>query len=614
VGRSRVLLSVLILAGIALLGGISFLRRRLPPEGSERTSALSTPGAILPGTSKPASEAASGQPARSRAQLVAAARKRIQDAKARWAPWWINQRRLGPPLPKIPEFWSLVESLKRDLGPDAAAVLSDLIDEAAAPRTEQLYIALLAGLKDPAAEPRLASIASALEKSLDSRYAKGLAVYGLGLLKTESAWKVALAAFEKDDSNGRSIFYSGLGLFGERALPFLLKEAESAKFQGNNWAAMMWIQGPGVRDRLWEIVESTKDNDLRGGALQALTREPDSGSVARLFDLLDHPDRPSGVRVDVKGRLNSLFAAEGYSLEGEPRLLAQLLARWESLAPDVRWALLCDPAVRRAKPDELSAAAPPADFKYTYLHALANDPARHGQMADYVRSHLDRGSLMWSFNVLGEKNGFTDPSLAALARAEALRLPEGKDGDQGWAWRVLSLGPSDARSEALAELSRVYDLLPREADRLRVTTEMACAGPDAGPAALNLLRKESNPTIRLDLILTALSTPGREAEVRAIAAGDVDQILSGATDAGIRYAAAYPGSAWEGLNRYAELVRQVFSAYGTAADIPRIRKYFDALLVPDALRSGKNGLEDDECREWLQAGILESIDAIRAKE
>jgi hypothetical protein len=143
---------------------------------------------------------------------------------------------------------------------------------------------------------------------------------------------------------------------------------------------------------------------------------------------------------------------------------------------------------------------------------------------------------------------------------------------------------------------------------------MADMGPEAAPVAIELLRRETDPIVRLELMVTALSTPGREAEIRTLAAADVDQILSGVTDTGMRYVAAFPlGGISYGLDRYADLVRQVFSAYGTPADIPKIQEYFSALLIPDTLRSGKDAINDVNCRERLKAGILESIDAIRAR-
>ena len=56
-------------------------------------------------------------------------------------------------------------------------------------------------------------------------------------------------------------------------------------------------------------------------------------------------------------------------------------------------------------------------------------------------------------------------------------------------------------------------------------------------------------------------------------------------------------------------------AAGNPADIPKIRDYFSfsGLVIPATLRSGKGALDDEDCREILNAGILESIDAIRAR-
>jgi hypothetical protein len=597
-----------VLAGIALIGGVILLRSRLQTAAEVQFSKPPSPmpgaGATPSVTLQQSAALPPEIPTRTRAQRVAATRALIHEAQARWKMGWAKEYQILPPLPKDKEFWSLIEALKKELGPEAAAVLSDLIDEAAAPRTEQLYTALLAGLKDPAALARLGALASATGKLRNTR---GLALYGLGLLGTESAWKAAQEAWEKDSVVRQPFLCLGMGLFGDRGFHLILKEAEGAP-KGTGWAVMIGLPPSGVRDRLLEILESPKDDGLRRGALNSLMEEPDAKTVSRLFDLLERPDRP-------KYLLNSLqnVFIYGFSLEADPRLLERVLSTWESLTPELRWALWCDPAVRRANPGAMDSLPPPSDFKYTYLYSLASDPARQGQVADYVCGHISEGSLNWLEGAFSRQNGFTDPSLAALARSEALRSPGEEGGRQGVAWRALAIGPSEARIDALADASKLCEHLPREVDRLHLVANMSSAGPDAAPVAVDLLRRETDPLVRMELMVTALSTPGREAEIRTVAGADIDQILSGMTDTAMRFAVAYPGQRHEGLKRYAELVRQVFSAYGTPADIPKIREYFSALLVPNALRTGKDGLDDVESREWLKDDILESIDAIRAR-
>lgn len=596
---------IFVLAGIALIGGIIILSSRPQPGATEPPSASKPqmPGAgKTPSMPLPQSLVLSLEiPTRSRAQMVAATRKRIYETRARWTMGWARHG-FSAPLPKHQEFWSLIEALKKDLGPEAPAVLSDLIDEAVAPRTKELYAALLAGLKDPSALARLAALASATGNSGDTR---GLALYGLGLLGSETAWTAAQGIWEKETSTNRYSLYSGMALFGERAFPLFLKEAESAP-KGQEGYAMSWMEPSGVRDRLWEILESTKEDDLRSAAMGVLLREPDAATVSRLFDLFKNPDQ-----LKYTSHLQILFA-RGYSMEADPGLLERVLSNWESLTPDLKWALWCDPAVRRARPGAIDALSPPDDFNLSYLYSLANDPARQGQLIDYARSHGSSGVSLLILSNAYRQNGFTGPSLAAFARAEALRPPGEESGCQDLAWKVLSDGPSEALSEALADASKLYDHLPRETDRINLVENLASMGPKAAPVAVELLRRETDPIVRLELMVTALSTPGREAEIRTLAAADVDQILSGVTDTGMRYVAALGGISC-GLDRYADLVRQVFSAYGTPADIPKIQEYFSALLIPDTLRSGKDAINDVNCRDRLKAGILESIDAIRAR-
>lgn len=527
--------------------------------------------------------------------------------------YWAKQGIFAPPLPRDKSFGELVEWLKRDLGPEAPAVLFDLIQKAAAPRTEQLYTALLAGLKDPAAEEQLALLTSSAEKSLNVR---GLAQYGLGLLRTESGWKSSLGAWEKAPSAEKNIYYPGMALFGERAFPLLLREAETNKHQGDAWSALRWFQAPELRDRLWQVVETCKDDDMRGGAMQALTGNPDSTVVARFLDLMENPDRPSGVRVDVKNRLQNLFANEGYTLEGDPALRDRILARWESLSPEFRWALLCDPAVRQAKPDALNALPPPDQLRFAYMYALAFDPSRHPQLACFAESHLEDGGLIWLYSALQRQGSYSDPTITSLAQREAMQpLRDGEEGGGGvWAWKILALAPPEIRAGILSALPRAMEDLS-ERDRQNVVAGLASVGPEASAAALGLLGKETSPDVRLELISVALGSPGNEEKVRALAGGEVDQILNGFTDAGIRYAANHSWGKRDGLLHYAEVVQRILGSYGSTQDIPRIRTYFSALVVPGALRTGDNASESDQdLRGMLQEQILTAIDAIQARQ
>lgn len=545
---------------------------------------------------------------------MALARARIRERSARWIRGWSQSRYLGAPLPKEPEFWALIDQLKKDLGPEAASVIGDLVDDATGVWTRQLYIALLAGLKDPAAESRLAALASKEEEDIGSR---GLALYGLGLLKTDSAWTAAVAAWRDTDPLARDHFYPGLALFGERAAPFFFEQAERIDFDPYRAHALSQIQGS--KERLWELAETSTNDSIRVGALQALFREPDPEIVSKLLGHLEDPQLPSERRVTEAMVLGLSVRLGTLSLGENPQLLDRVLAHWDQWPDNLKWSLLCDPAVRSAKPGELDRIPAPKTRNDAYIQALLGDPERQGRLATYGASQPGQDTMMYLMAHLAEAKSVTDPALVDLARKETLRLT-GDVGRQYWAWTALLPAPAEVRAQALADVARTALELPQESDRMRLLAGLSVAGPDAVPVAVELLRKETNPTVRFELLNTALSMPGHEDELRTLARTEIDQILGGVTDSGLRYAAAHPEGDREGVARYGVLLRQVFSTYGTPADIPAIRDYASRMVMPDALGGNKPPPPDpadwrgtDYYRGDLQEALLNSIDAIRAR-
>jgi hypothetical protein len=616
--RRSIVLATLLLFGLSLLG-IVILRRSPGNRPETQNRSLVPPRGAGGSASRHVLPSATRGPGASplpKAELVGWARYRIHQESARWKFSWALSRYLWAPLPKEPKFWALVEELKRELGPEAAGVLSDLVDEAAAPRTKEMFTALMAGLKDPAAEARLATLASVSEEDVRTR---GLALYGLGLLNTDSSWKAALASWQSGSPAGRSNFYSGLGLFGDRAAVFLLKEAETAGSEPSKSEALAEISGPGARDRLWEIAEASEDRALRFGAVRALVRDSSSEAVSRLFDFIEDPNRPADRRRDVGFALGELFQ-RGYALDAAPGLLDRVLSRWNDLPSGLQWSLLCNPAVRQAKPDAIDTLEPPQGRNDAYIQVMASDPARQAQLAVYAASHPQDDTLRSAFGALSNQSGPSDPALIALVRREALRISGEDDGQSAWAWSALRAATAEVRGEALRDAARLAGELSGESDRMRLVSRLFVAGPDAGPVAIDLLRKETSPMIRLELMTTALAIPGNEEQVQSLARAEIEQILSGVTDAGLRYAAGHPEGKDEGLDRYGELVRRVLGAYGTLEDIPKIPEYFSQLVIPPALRAGDKvsatgeyNRGNDYYRDRLQDDILDSIDAIRAR-
>jgi hypothetical protein len=318
--------------------------------------------------------------------------------------------------------------------------------------------------------------------------------------------------------------------------------------------------------------------------------------------------------------LGWVFTGNRLSLESSPLLLDRILAHWESWPDNLKWSLLCDPAVRSAKPEEIDRLPPPQSRNDAYIDALISDPSRQGRLADYAASRPEDETMMYIMSHLERHGGFSDPALVDLARKETLRLTGDDEGRQYWAWRALLAAPAEIRAQALEDVGRVALELPRESDRLRLLAGLSYAGPDAAPVAVDLLRKETNPSVRFELLGTALSVPGHEEELRTLARSEIDQILGGVSDPGLRYAADHPEGKDDGIARYGALIRQVFSAYGTPEDIPRIREYSSRMVMPETFGGNRpppanpeSWRRSDYYRGNLQDEILNSIDAIRAR-
>jgi hypothetical protein len=175
---------------------------------------------------------------------------------------------------------------------------------------------------------------------------------------------------------------------------------------------------------------------------------------------------------------------------------------------------------------------------------------------------------------------------------------------------MLPYAPPELRTQVLNDFAEQTARISTPPERLNAITRLSGMGAEAGAISERLLRNEADPNVRLELIATALSLPGRETQVRELAAAEIGQILSGSLEAGLRFAAVYPGERDDGLRRYGELVRQVFSAYGTPEDAQRIGDYYARLVLPPELRSK---VKESVARETLESRLQESIDAIRAR-
>ena len=521
---------------------------------------------------------------------------------------------IGPPLPDAPGFHALVAELRAAFGSETAGLLMQAIAQSESTRFRELFVGLLAGLKDPKAEPLLEVLSRSPGMSIRAR---GLALYGLGLLGSDTAWDSVRGSWDaREEAPGLKVHaYWAMGLFGSKALPTLLEDAEIESAQGNTayaLRALLALRGNDLRPELKRLIETHSDVVVRDGALRALTAEPDASTVKYLLDQLEQ--RPgAAVRQMLMRNLSGLMHTSEVPLGGDPALLSQIVTALRSAPPDVRTAMASHPEIRGAYPDILAGIGPP-DNSGDFIWALASDARQQGVLAARIS---ERPADLVSAFAAFQHGAYPILPVVSDAAATIALDPSSQFGLREFAWRLLELGPGEARRRALREAADQYARMENELDRMDYISSLQHAGPDAAPVLLDLLDREPNDLVQMELLHALTSIPGTLVDpdstrrIRRRLSTRLDQLLDAGGNLEPTYVFVHSGGYQDGFLRYLSVVRDLFGAYGEPRHIPQIRNFATRLTNPRYVKI------NPQTRLWVRAyaqrTLLESVDVIQGR-
>lgn len=517
------------------------------------------------------------------------------------------------PISDYPPFWKLVAELKESLGEAAASTLLAQIGESQSAFFKRAYTALLIGLKDPAAEPMIKGLAQDLTQD---PHLRGMALYGLGLLKTESAWQTILS-FKAKNPREPYIPYAiqcALAQFGERAVDMLVSEATAeANSKGAGLAAhvlhLVDVSGETLDRLLRHPVPQ-----VRQGFYVVMGRQLTADGVPRFLDLAE---READERTRSLALLQLQLALRNERLEftKAPETLAHLRSSFDRLPPEIQTALLARPEIRSEFPGRLDELLSRADIvRHPYastnlVYALAADPSTHSLLARQLKEEWYGMSLYMTKEALEKRGGFTDPTLASALVELAVDPTATKRHFS--AWSMLAIGPPEARSRALEQVPQTFAAFTKEADRARFADVLRTAGPDAVPTMLNLLKREEAPVVTMELAsgILAVARGGSVPSEKIVE--ELGHLLRPENDIGLRYVMNQPHDFQNRMDDLAQAIRDYYGRHGDSRHIPELTKYVDNLNIPAELAADPRKLES--VRKRLHEAALHSIDLIRAR-
>ena len=518
-----------------------------------------------------------------------------------------------------------MKHLEKSLGDDLVPALRELFKVAPSTRHRELYIALMAALKNPQLEGLLHSIASNPGRSARGR---GLALYALGLIGTESAWESAKDAWAKIGSKRSPGMYWGLGLFGDVALPTLLKEAERlAKTRKSGWAdGALSVLRPGQdKSELKKLFEQHPSSVVRKGVLRALLHQPDEETLGYLFDALSQP-RDEATRNMLVAALGDVLRIREINLEANEKLFGLLRSQMSSYPVKLQLALYSYPELRAHLPEDLLDHMPSSNSSESlfFVWALASDETGHSRLADLVK----QGGgfvLIDTYSALDEYGAFDNEQLASTLSGIALD-PSQEPGSRDFAWRTLAFDKGGARVQAITRAPDVYYNLENDLDRMSFVGSLQHAGTDAVPVLVELLKAEQSPLVRLELISTILSISGTLLDSETIRAmeplisNELSNLQSPSGQLWMQYAITNPRGWADGVNISARLVRNLYAAYGTPDQIPEIQNFGSSFQVPEHLAqehqipaTALQQLAAGGLQAVFHRAVVESIEVIRVR-
>lgn len=528
------------------------------------------------------------------------------------------------PLPEDEGFWDLVARIRSEFGDRTPDVLMEAISKAESERFQELYAAVLTALRDPAAEGSLRSLAAD-----DSGHARvrAVALYGLGLIGSESSWDTVVdfwnRTMDRDESTVGLLaaVQHTLGLYGVRALPLLVEESRRHQ-DGWGLQALMALKNATTSvelvAELRKLVEEPPTLPAEFGAIAALAHHADADTLRFLIGrALESDDRMTARMIlNSIAQSNRQVPEDLYSDPGElSRILSLLAEASEAVQLDAIWLL---PQVRRAMPEALeSIELPETDMGMwvAYVRAAVADPSAHDRLAEML-SRNPKVLWMLDASFFDPAEAITNPKLLEVIENAAVDASHSQRSFNSL-WKALEHAPESLRARAAARIQGEYKSLETMVDRFQYARFMHNTGPEVTPHLLDLLEWETDPLAQMELTSAIFSNPGALAadavltRVRARLKSQIDELLAGKGMLDPGYVVAHPGRHQEGLPKYIGLIRDLAGAFGTPEDIPAIRNF--ATFVTDPEFSEADASRRKWAKDLIHRGVVESVDMILAR-
>jgi len=353
--------------------------------------------------------------------------------------------------------------------------------------------------------------------------------------------------------------------------------------------------------------------------------ELDSSRISLLIDLATKSRDPES-RALAASQFSAAIRIGFLDLQKYPDNLASLIAMYDSLPRELQIALhSTSSSIRASLPDDLDKLvsdpneALASDLtQYNYYFAMAADPGRHARLGRYFAEGLLPPLAFDLARVyLDRHGGFTDKDFGD-ALAGIVGNPDMESLHQG-AWNLLALGPSDAKANALSKMMGYYRSRPEGTERMKVARQAKVIGREATPVFLDLLRGETSPVARVELAASIVSRVDNQTDpevasaLRAVFGKEIDCLLGGRDPLGMQYVMVQLDGVKHGVDRYAGLVRDLYSTYGSIAREGEIRSFADRIFIPEYV------VKNDEesavyIRDAVRDIVSQSIDEIHGYE
>jgi hypothetical protein len=563
--------------------------------------------------------------------INAAARQifRQIDDKIRAGENWLLDDGVNVGPPRTRRLRALLAKLTSQYGSDTPAILLQALRNASSERYQAIFAGLFSLIGAPDTVPQLRELAG--DKKLPPAVRRW-AYYGVAKADPE-AWSTLSSTFEEAGKTGdralRESMLPAISQMGSKAVPLLLQSNLSLRY----------LRGDDVRDQLQKIAVENGDPETRLSAIEALSRPWNAKGMPWVMEQISKT-RSAGEKDNLLNRFGGSFIWEmqvGAEEEAVPSTIdANLTASIRDILarqPDAdTLALLCRlPQIRESFPDWVQRLAPggiknQSQLSPWVLDALARSSDTHTDLAVYL-TKLKGTDFDKAFRTVGFAVTVGQPSLSGTLEALASQValnPEASDRIRRSAWTMMAHASDQDVEQHLRNFETVYSSTDSVETKSSLVRYVHDLGPKGTNMLVNLLKTEPDETVRWDIMSQVFDTPGILAnataleQVRPYADRLIGTVLSGddivaTAPGGLDLSALYVrrdktfGGA---LTDYSMLLEKLLSAYGTEADVDKIR------AIPSKLYFPRYALPDDDHAKFIQSYLWRFIepatDSIRA--